>query len=100
MAQAFFRVEEPPTDKVAAICSGMGAGGGGRRKRLRRSGRVLEVEERGREDRDRVGHPHGGGGADIHVVAAVVCDSRSNVEGTGGMGRPRRTDRSRVESVA
>jgi len=99
LARAFFRVEEPPTDKVAAICSGMGAGGGGR-KRLRRSGRVLEVEERGREDRDRVGHPHGGGGADIHVVAAVVCDSRSNVEGTGGMGRPRRTDRSRVKSVA
>ena len=77
----------------------MRAGGGGR-KGLRRSGRVLEVEERGREDRDSVGHPHGGGGANVHMVAAVVGNSRPNIEGTGGMGRPRRTDRSRVESVA
>ena len=77
----------------------MGTGGGGG-KGLRGSSRVLEVEERGREDRNGVGHPHRGGGADIHVVTAVVGDSRSDIEGTGGMRRPRRTDRSRVESIA
>ena len=54
----------------------------------------------GREEGDSIGHPNGGGGANIHVVAAVVGNSRSNIEGTGGMGRPRRTDRSRVKSVA
>jgi hypothetical protein len=68
-------------------------------KGLRGSGRVLEVEERGRGNRHRIGHPHGGGGAHVHVVTAVVGDGRTNVKRTRGTGRPGRTDRGRVKGV-
>jgi hypothetical protein len=99
VARPFIRVDEPPTNKVHAICSGMGTGGGGR-KGLRGSGRVLEVEEGGREYRNRIGHPHRGGGADARVITAAVCDGRSYVKGTRGVGRPGRTNRGRVKGIA
>jgi hypothetical protein len=98
LAQTVLRADEPPTDKVTAICSGMGTGGGGG-KGLRGSGRVLEVVGRGRENRCRIGHPHGGGGARARVVIAVVGDGRTNVKGTRGTGRPGGTDRGRVKGT-
>ena len=34
------------------------------------------------------------------MITAVVCDGRSYIKGTGGMGRPGRTDSGRVKGVA
>jgi hypothetical protein len=43
LTQAFVRLVEPSTYKVRSIWSGIGTGGRGR-KRLRRKGRVFEME--------------------------------------------------------